>query len=62
MNLIIPWYISCSYSNAEFVGNRRCCHALDWSAEGACQAKAGCRVNQTIITHFTSLLHHNYRL
>ena len=43
-----------------FEGNRRCIRAHDWSAEAACQAEAGFRVNQTIITHFgviiTSLL------
>ena len=43
-----------------FVGNGRCSRALDWSAEAACRAEAGFRVNQTIIPHFcviiTSLL------
>ena len=29
---VIPWYIYFSYNNAEFVGNKRCCQALDWSA------------------------------
>ena len=43
MNPEIPWYIynSLSYNNAEFVGNGRCCQALDWSAESACRAEAG---------------------
>ena len=60
MNRVIPWYIYCSYDNAEFVGNEGCCQALDWSAEEAYSAETGFWVNQTIITIFTSLLHHCY--
>ena len=45
-------FVYCSCSNAEFVRNRRSSRALDWSAEAACRAEAGFRVNQTIITHF----------
>ena len=39
-----------------FVGNGRCSRALDWSAEAACRAEAGFRVNQTIITHFCVII------
>ena len=35
-----------------FVGNWRCSRALDWSAEAACLAEAGFRVNQAFIAHF----------
>ena len=47
-----------------FVGNGRCSRALDWSAEAACRAEAGFRVNQTIITsqsdHYYPFLRHYY--
>ena len=61
-NPVIPWYIYCSYYNAEFasVGEGHCCQVLDWSAETACQPEVWFWVNQTILAHFyfivTSLL------
>ena len=43
-----------------FVGNGRCSRALHWSAEAACRAEAGYRIDWANITHFylifTSLL------
>ena len=42
-----------------FVGNRLCSRAFNWSAEAACLAEAGFWVIQSIITHYiiiTSLL------
>ena len=67
MDPVIPWYIYCSYDNAEFADNRWSCQALHWSAEAACQAEAGFWVNRSHIIGpflpiFTSLLHHYYLL
>ena len=35
-----------------FIGNRHCSRALDWAVGAACQAEAGFRVNQTVISYF----------
>ena len=57
MDPVIPWYIYCSYDNAEFADNRCSCQALHWSAEAACQAEAGFWVNRS---HSYPFLRHYY--
>ena len=61
INPVIPWFTVATVM-LNFVGNRRCSRALDWSAKAVCWAEAGFRVKQTIINHFYVILHHYFLL
>ena len=62
---VIPWYLYCRYSNAEFCRQLalqlQCSRALDWPAGAACQAEAGFQV-RPFLPIFTSVFHNYFLL